>query len=268
MANQHQSNRQAWNEAAGYYREGLDEAVRKLGAGWKNFCAPEIATLTRLVSSPVTCVHLQCAGGTDSLSLINLGANKVIGVDISEEMISVAQEKSTRLSMNAEWIASDVLHAPETLNSIAEVVYTGRGALNWIMDISAWAKVVARILKPGGHLYLFEGHPTTYFFAMESATLTLDPEFEGYFSGKIYESKDWPTTYVGKTKASVDEQATKFERAWPVSSVINALMDAGLVLRSFEEHPDAYWEEFPNLPEAERTKFPNTYSLLMQKPQR
>ncbi|MEZ4815468.1 MAG: class I SAM-dependent methyltransferase [Bdellovibrionota bacterium] len=265
MKDKHQSNRQAWNEAASTYRKTLDESIAFLKNGGKNFCPPEMKFLKNLNEWCDRAIHLQCAGGHDSLSLINLGAKEVIGVDISDEMINIAKEKSQALGMNAKWYQSDVLETPADLNGTADLVYTGRGALNWNMDIKAWAKVVARLLKPQGRAYIFEGHPITYFFDMKASELSFDPEFEGYFSGKILSSNDWPETYVGKIKEDIKQQSTKYETAWPTSSVINALIEAGLTLQRFEEHPDAYWEEFPNLAESKRRMFPNTYSILATK---
>jgi hypothetical protein len=97
--------------------------------------------------------------------------------------------------------------------------------------------------------YIFEGHPVTYFFDTESAALKLDQGFDGYFSGKVYKSKGWTAEYVGDVEISTDNLFEKYERAWPVSEKINALLYQGLVLRRFQEHPEAYWQEFPHLPE-------------------
>lgn len=265
MNRKHEGNRQAWNEAAGSYRNAMETSLQLLRDGKSSLCVPEIKFLKDILPKCERCIHLQCAGGTDSLSLLNLGAKEVIGVDISDEMIAIAREKTAKLGMNAKWFISDVLQVPHELDGTADLIYTGQGAINWVMDIESWAKVVARLVKPNGFFYLFEGHPSAYFFNMDAARLELDPEFEGYFSGKVYESKSWPSTYVGKIKESEQDQATKYERAWPVSTVINALLDAGLSLLRFEEHPDEYWKEFPNMPDETRTKFPNTYSLLMKK---
>ena len=38
----------------------------------------------------------------------------------------------------------------------ADLVYTGKGALIWMPDIRAWASDVARLLTPGGHLFVHE----------------------------------------------------------------------------------------------------------------
>jgi ubiquinone/menaquinone biosynthesis C-methylase UbiE len=75
----------------------------------------------------------------------------VIGVDISDNMIACARAKSDQLGAPATWYCCDILDTPSHLNQTADLVYTGRGALNWIMDIEAWATVVARLLKPQRH---------------------------------------------------------------------------------------------------------------------
>ncbi len=40
-----------------------------------------------------------------------------------------------------------------------ELVYTGIGALCWLPDIEGWARTVAALLRPGGRLFMREGHP-------------------------------------------------------------------------------------------------------------
>lgn len=61
------------------------------------------------------------------------------------------------------------------------------------------------------------------------------------------------------------DQAVKYEKAWPVGSVVTALINAGLVIEAMEEHPEKYWDEFQKLPDHLRTLFPNTYSVLARK---
>src|SRR5205085_10557739 len=114
-------------------------------------------------------IHLQCAGGRDTLSLLNLGAHEVVGIDISDEMLACARAKSAALGSPAQWVQCDVLDTPHTLDGSADLVYTGRGALCWMMDLPAWAGVVARLLKPGGRLYVFEGHPLAWVWDPKAA---------------------------------------------------------------------------------------------------
>ena len=261
----HLSNKKAWNEAAESYKNELHEDIQFLLKGGISLCKPELKFLEGLGDWCDTAVHLQCAAGTDSLSLINYGAKRVIGVDISDEMIRLAREKSHILEMDAQWVNADILHLPENLNGVADLVYTGQGAINWIMDIQAWAKVVYKTLKNGGKFYMSEGHPIAFMFDMPASTLQFDEEFDGYFAKKLYSSQGLTEDYIGNLSKAEAEHAVKYERAWPVSEVIMALINAGLTLKVFEEHPDEYWKEFPNLSIDEREKFPNTFSLLMVK---
>lgn len=231
--------------------------------------APELAYLADLGIWCNRAIHLQCAGGRDTLSLWNQGAAEVIGVDISDTMIACAQAKSDQLGTPATWYCCDVLDTPGHLDGTADLVYTGRGALNWIMDIDAWALTVARLLKPnGGRLYVFEGHPLDWVWDTSAAEIKLnpDPGFGNYFSTSIDVSQGWPTQYIAETALpALEEQATKHERQWTLGQIMNGLVAAGLRLERFEEHPDHYWDQFPNLPPAVATCLPHTFSLLMRR---
>ncbi len=43
-----------------------------------------------------------------------------------------------------------------------DLVYTGIGALCWLPDVQRWAGVVAALLRPGGRLFMREGHPVLW----------------------------------------------------------------------------------------------------------
>src|SRR5690606_34962460 len=130
------------------------------------------------------------------------------------------------------FVHSDVLETPHELDSTADWVYTGRGAINWIMDLDAWSRVVFRLLKPGGKFYLFEGHPITYLFDLQADHRKLDEEFGDYFATRPCGSKGWPTTYVGEVLPR-EQQATKYERVWKICDVLNAVRRVGLELLRF-----------------------------------
>jgi ubiquinone/menaquinone biosynthesis C-methylase UbiE len=261
---QHESNRKAWSEAARCYADQLDESIAFLRTGGTNFVAPEFGFLRPLMPCE-RAIHLQCAAGHDTLSLWNLGASEVIGLDINEDMLTLAQTKTEALGAPARWIRSDVLATPAELNGTADLVYTGRGALNWLMDIDGWASVVARLLKPGGHLYLFEGHPMSWVWDMEADYLRLDDDYGNYFDERICaDESGWPTSYIPE-RYQPETKATRYERQWTVAQIVNSLIEAGLILEKLGEHPDSYWEAFPNLPEETRSKLPQTLSVLARK---
>lgn len=261
----HQSNRQGWNEGAERYAEENAERIAFLRGGGQALLAPEVRILGDLGAWCRRAIHLQCAAGTDTLSLWRLGAAEVVGVDISDAMIALAEEKSAALGAPARWFQSDVLATPHELDGTADLVYTGKGALNWLHDIDAWAAVVARLLAPGGRFYLFEGHPITWIFEHAAPELRLDPRYGDYFSMRPEPEQGWTPEYIGELSRPKEELAVKWERHWRFGDVINALIAAGLRVEYFEEHPDAYWPQYPNLPGEVARKLPHTYSLLMRK---
>src|ERR1700745_3257929 len=44
-------------------------------------------------------------------------------------------------------------------DGVADLVYTGKGALTWTPDIGTWARDATRLLRPGGHLFVYEEYP-------------------------------------------------------------------------------------------------------------
>jgi len=65
----HQANRAAWNEAARRYECEVEADIAFLRAGGKNLLAPELRFLHDLSAWCQRAIHLQCAGGRDTLSL-------------------------------------------------------------------------------------------------------------------------------------------------------------------------------------------------------
>jgi SAM-dependent methyltransferase len=263
----HQANRAAWNEAAARYAREIEEDVAFIRAGGRSLEAPELRFLTDLAAWCRRAVHLQCAGGRDTLSLWSHGAAEVVGIDISERMIECARRKSALLGAPARWYCCDVLDAPRALDGTADLVYTGRGALCWIMEIDAWARVAARLLRPGGRLYVFEGHPLDWVWDQASSELRLDPRYGNYFQQEVVEDQGWPEQYIpAECVPPVERQARKYERQWTLGRIMNALVDAGLLLERFEEHPEQFWNVLPNVPREVADRLPHTFSLLMRRP--
>lgn len=128
----HQANRSAWNEGAIHYTQMIDETVAFLGAGHSNLHPIERRNLGSLGTWCKTAIHLQCASGRDTLSLVNEGVERVMGVDISDVHIENARQISARLGIPADWFCCDVLDTPHALDGMADLVYTGRGALCWL----------------------------------------------------------------------------------------------------------------------------------------
>ena len=264
----HEANRSAWNEGATQYTKEIEAARDFLVAGNSNIHPVERSNLARYGPLSAWCrtaIHLQCAGGRDTLSLAVEGAHRVIGIDISDLMIRNARELSRLTGLVAEWYRCDVLETPHELDGTADLVYSGRGALCWIHDLSGWMRVAARLLRPGGILSLFDGHPIQALVQENCPTLQF-ADGARYF-GYVMSDKGWCDQYIGRIDGmSPGDESRKYERNWTLSEVVQAAIDAGLVIDVFSEHPDEFWEAFPELPAAERERIPNTFSLCAHRP--
>ncbi|MFN8631822.1 MAG: class I SAM-dependent methyltransferase [Chloroflexota bacterium] len=87
------------------------------------------------------------------------GADRVTGIDFSPRMLALARELAEAVGAPAAWVEADVLDLPHDLDGTADLVYYGRGSIMWIQDLDGWAAGLARLLRPGGRLVIFEGHP-------------------------------------------------------------------------------------------------------------
>ncbi|NYE74670.1 class I SAM-dependent methyltransferase [Microlunatus parietis] len=193
-------------------------------------------------------VHLQCHIGTDTISLARLGA-KITGVDLSPVSIDHARELAARTSAQADFVVADVYSAPAALDAGSDLdqgggfdlVYTSIGALCWLPDIDRWAQVVAELLRPGGGLFLRDGHPMLHATneSRPDGLLTLEyPYFET--EPLIW---DGDGTYV-QTDHKITH-TTSYQWNHGLGELITALLRHGLELTLFEEHDTAPHEAIP-----------------------
>jgi SAM-dependent methyltransferase len=182
-----------------------------------------------------TLVHLQCHIGTDTISLARLGA-EVTGVDFSENAIAAAKQLSESSGTPARFVVSELYDAPATLGETFDVVYTGVGAICWLPDIRGWAEVVASLLRPGGILYIREGHPVLWALDWDDPDrLVLE---HPYFEGQPTEWED-SDTYAGVGEVSSPKT---FDWNHGMGETLTALIDAGLRIDRVEEYDFCEWQ--------------------------
>ena len=201
------------------------------------FDAPHLGDLTGL-----DVVHLQCHIGTDTVSLARLGG-RVTGLDFSPAALEVGRDLAARAGVDVTFVESELYGARRRARGPTrfDLVYTGVGALCWLPDIARWADVVAALLRPGGRLYLREGHPVLW------ATEELGP---GRLELK-YPYFERAGCRCGSTSRSPTPTATPL--AEPVSyewnhglgEIVQAVLDAGLTLTRLTEHDELDWPAYP-----------------------
>lgn len=264
--NVHRETAEAWDVVArGKYAAEFREHVERLRAGEHNLLEVELELLgDRLAGARV--VHLQCSHGLDALGLLNAGAASVLGIDASREMVRQARAKAAAVGGDvaeaAEFLRADVTDLPAGLPSTADLVYTGRGSLPWVLDLEPWAASVARLLRPGGGLFLFEGHPLDALWEREAEGLLLREDV-GYFDETPREATGFPAAVVARELGR--NRPRMLERRWRPGQVIDALLAGGLELERYRETPVPFWNQFPRWSDELIGRLPHTYAILARK---
>lgn len=219
-------------------------------------------------------VHLQCHLGTDTISLARLGARSTVGLDFSPAALAAATDLAARAGADVEFVEADVYDAVAVLGGARfDVVFTGIGAICWLPDIARWAQVVAGLLRPGGRLFIREGHPILW--AMS------DPRPDGrlvvehpYFETDGVRFTE-PVTYAGEGSLTSPD-IVHFNHG--LGEIFNALWSAGLAITAFEEHREVPWNPLGDamVPSDEhpgefvlasgRDRLPLTYTLQAARP--
>jgi SAM-dependent methyltransferase len=192
--------------------------------------------------SGLRAVHLQCHIGTDTISLARLGA-RMSGLDFSPAAIEQAQVLKARTGLEVDFHEADVYEAVDVLGAASyDLVYTGIGALCWLPSVDRWAKTVAGLLRPGGRLFIREGHPMLWALAdsRRDGVLAVDyPYFE------TAEPQVW--TEAGTYVETDVEFAHNVTHEWNhgLGEIVTALLNAGLDLTGLVEHDSVPWEALP-----------------------
>ncbi|TKT82845.1 class I SAM-dependent methyltransferase [Aquamicrobium sp. LC103] len=196
-------------------------------------------------------VHLQCHIGLDTLSLKHLGAASVTGLDFSSKALAAARDFAARAGTKARFVEASIYDAPRALGETYDMAFVTWGAINWLDDIRAWARAVAGVLKPGGRLYLLDGHPQMLQYEARNGRLELEYGWRTPMAEPLH--WDDAQTYTG------DERPVKnglhYEWIHPIGDVVNALITAGMSIDFLNEHEIVVWRAFPDLVEAGEDQF-------------
>jgi SAM-dependent methyltransferase len=236
-------NRASWDDRAPAHAASPDYDVAKFAAdpdflsGVVRFDQPLLGDVSDLRG-----VHLQCHIGTDTISLARLGAT-MTGLDFSPAALAQARDLAQRADADVTFVEADVYDAGQVLGPGGyDLVYTGIGALNWLPSVDRWARVVASLLRPGGRLFIREGHPMLGSLA--------DPRPDGLLAVEYpYFERDEPLvwddagTYV-QTDAEFEHNRT---HSWNhgLGQTVTALMEADLTITGLTEHDSVPWAALP-----------------------
>jgi len=243
VADYREVNRANWDDRVPAHVASADYAVRRFVSDPAfisdvvRFDLPRLGDVAGLRG-----VHLQCHIGTDTVSLARLGAT-MTGLDFSAPAVAAATKLASEAGVNATFVQADLYAAPQVLGRGGfDLVYTGIGALCWLPDVRRWADVVGALLRPGGRLFIRDGHPMLWSLDEERDDDLLVVRYP-YFEQAEPLVSDWGGTYVETD--DVFEHNVTHEWNHGLGETVTGLLDAGLAMTGFTEHDTVPWNALP-----------------------
>ena len=244
------ANRANWDERVRVHLGPGGYDLAPLRAGRDRLNAIEEAELGSVDGLRV--LHLQCHFGRDTLILAQRGAD-VVGLDFSAPAITAARKLAAELGLEsrARFVEADLYDAEAAIPepNAFDLVFVTWGAITWLPDIRRWAEIVAHFVKPGGALYLADGHPAALVFDDMRRLPDGNP---GYFLPYFQREPlmyDDPADYVDRTARLQNSRRVSWMH--PLGSTVTALLDAGLRLEWLHEHDAVTWQMFAMLVEGQ-----------------
>jgi SAM-dependent methyltransferase len=146
------------------------------------------------------------------------------------------------------YVEATTYDAPKALGREKfDLVFTGIGALCWLPSIKQWAETVVALLKPGGRLFIREGHPAMWALdeTVQDRLVMGWPYFETA-DPNIFESQG---TYAKPAEGEAEPHVFKHTReiVWNhgIGETVMALLDAGMSVTALVEHKSVPWEALP-----------------------
>jgi SAM-dependent methyltransferase len=236
-------NRAGWDERAPAHAASVDYGVARFAddpdhiSDVVRFDLPLLGEVAGLRG-----VHLQCHIGTDTVSLARLGV-RMTGLDFSPASLAEARRVAALAGAAVDFVEADVYDAVDVLGRAAfDLVFTGVGALCWLPDIRRWAEVVAGLLRPGGRLFLREGHPVLWSLADARSDGLLVVEYP-YFERPEPTVFEEEGTYVETTATFAHNVTHEWNHG--LGEIVTALLDVGLDVTALVEHDSVPWEALP-----------------------
>ncbi len=263
-------NRLNWDERAIIHERDTtgDYMLDRFRAGEDALHEIEAAELGDVAGKRV--LHLQCHIGRDTLCLARRGAH-VTGLDFSAEALRVARELAAATGLAATFVQGRVDDAPRLTPGPFDLVFTTWGTICWLPDMVTWASAIAAVLAPGGELYFADAHPG--FLVMEEENGRMVPTLDCDSPPDRPLEITSATTYTGDPTV-MTHQANR-EWVHSLSSILGALIGAGLTIEMFREHETLPWRGLPLLvPATDRLwrlpdghpRFPLSLSMRARKP--
>ena len=186
-------------------------------------------------------LDLGCGTGIFTFLLEQFNPQKIIGIDLSDEMLSIAKKKAGECHSQAEFILGDVTNAFDYVQTEFDIIFSST-TTHYIEKLDNFFANIFKCLKSNG---------TCIISVINPIYSAMYPVEQG---NKFPDDDEWTVRYLDRSKRAYIqpwiEYNDDFENELSVSyhytfgDYINAIVKAGLSVKRIEEPlPPEAWKE-------------------------
>lgn len=210
---------------------------KKLRTGDSANTLVEIPALFKLLPSleGFSILDLGCGFGGHCILYVDMGAKKVVGVDISEKMLEIAKKENTSPKITYKHMAMEDI---SDFNDSFDLVVSSL-AIQYVKDFEKLVKQVYRLLNANGSFIFSQEHPFSTSFT-DGDRWTKDKEDIKLHANVSNYSID------GKRESKwFKDGLVKYHRTF--SSIVNTLIESGFTIEKVVEPIASFevMEEYP-----------------------
>jgi len=256
------ANRAAWEASAPYHEEGAEFAALLAGFAKPGFsCLDAVLTecLEALGVAGKDVAQICCNNGREILSVKNLGGARCVGFDQSAAFLAQARRLAEVGRIACDFVEGDAYKIPATYDEAFDIVLITIGVFGWMPELGAFFDVVARLLKPGGALLVYEEHPIMNMFEPGAA----DPHkpVNSYFKAEPFE--DTGAIVYDGTQDLPGE--TQYWFVHKLSDIMTASLERGLAIEHVREYPHNINSDEFEIYDGQEAQLPLSYTLVARK---
>ena len=255
------ANKKGWEETAPIHRKKVfDDLLEKFKEpGYSLLDHVEKRIFDNLKVKGKDVIQLCCNNARELLSVKNIGANRCVGIDLTEGFIKQGKELAKIANQDIELYSMDVYHIPEKFHNSFDIVYITIGAITWLPDLPNFLKIVNKLLREDGYLFLYDYHPILDMYEPESKDFQIPKH--SYFKRDPYVEEPGGTDYFDKTAKIT---STMYSFPYSLSTIFSTIIESGeLTIKEFKEYDHDISNVFKIY--EQYNQYPMCFSLIAQK---
>ena len=256
------ANRLAWNEVAPRHAASNFADLTAAFARPGYSCLDAVATgiLSDIGVAGKAVAHLCCNNGRELLSVKNMRADRCVGFDVSDAFIAQARALAEAGNLDCTFVRTNVYDIGLEFDAAFGLVLFPVGGITWMPDLAGCLRVAARLLRPGGALFIYDMHPVLEMFDADATDSPLSPRYS-YFQTAPFVETDGLDYY---SREGYDAQPA-YSFLHTLSDVFTACLRQGLTIDAFTEYDHDIGTLFGHFLSGTVTP-PMSYTLVCRKP--